>query len=176
MEELFKGKKFEIMREILSNPDREIHVRNIAKSTRASAGSVSIVLNLLRRMGIVKKKQVVLESPLTRSFKSFINVSLLSGLVSRMRKSFFSIGIGVYGSWQKGTNNKQSDVDLWVIVEKYPDAFAIAKLRTEIRNKLNSEPSFLFLTSEKISEMKIKNPQLYYSLYHSLALWGVQID
>jgi len=170
-----ESKGWEITKEILNNPEKEIHVRDIAKKLGVSPGLVSITVNELREKGFVKGNCVDITNPNVRAQKILINVETLNNIIDFLKK-FGVLGVGLYGSYAKGTNTASSDVDLWIKVKKHPDIIKIANLRAQIRNRINVEPSLLFLTNEKISEMREKNPSLYYSLYHGFVLRGENID
>lgn len=149
---------------------------NTAKRLKVNPGLVSIVVKRLTKKGIVKSGVVDLTDPETRGMKIMFNVHRIAPLVGKLRGMLRAKGIGMYGSWAKGTNTGKSDVDLWFKVKEYPKASDAARLRSYIRMKVGSEPGLLFLTEDKANELRKENPPLYYSLYHSFLLWGENID
>ena len=83
----------------------------------------------------------------------------------------FVKAVGLYGSSAKGTNTKESDIDLWIKIEKTKDE-EIAKLNSELSNKIESV-ALLVLTDEKINELKKSDLTFYHSLYFgSIILYG----
>jgi len=172
---MLDSKKWRIIREILGNPEEEIHVREIAKKLKVSPGLVSITVNKLKKEGFLKNGKPDLEDLQVRTYKIMLNSETLASLIP-LAKKLGAKGLGVYGSYAKGTNTRDSDADVWVKVEKYPKAATIAKFRADVRKKINVEPSLFFLTDEKISNLREENVSLYMSMYHGLLLWGEDID
>jgi predicted nucleotidyltransferase len=80
--------------------------------------------------------------------------------------------VGLYGSCSKGENTEDSDVDLWVRLGETTEskkAALAALLRKRIRNV---KP--LFLSSEKIVELREKEELFYHALsFGSVTLYGV---
>lgn len=176
MEGLFNNKTWKIIKYLLDHPTAKIHGKNLAKELRISEPSVSVVLKLLRKIKFVKGKNIDILNPKVRAMKIAFNIEKASKIIKNIVSSLNVSGIGVYGSWAKGTNNENSDIDLWINVKENLEAVKLAKLRREIREKINVEPSFLILTKEKIEKLKKDNPVLYFSLIYSFLLWGAQID
>lgn len=172
---MLNSKKWKIIREILGNPEEEIHVRDIAKKLKVSPGLVSITVNELKKEHVLKNGKPDLENLQVRTYKIMLNSEALATIIPLARK-LGARGLGAYGSYAKGTNTKDSDADIWVKVDEYPDAATIAKFRADIRKKINAEPSLFFLTDEKISNLREENTSLYMSMYHGLLLWGEGID
>jgi predicted nucleotidyltransferase len=172
---MLDSKKWKIIRQILGNPEDEIHVRDIAKKLKVSPGLVSITVNEIKNLGFLKNGKADLENPQVRAYKIMLNSEVLATLIP-LAKNLGARGLGIYGSYAKGTNTKDSDVDIWIKIDKYPEAATIAKFRADVRKKINTEPSLFFLTDEKISNLREENSSLYFSMYYGLLLWGEDID
>lgn len=173
---LIKTAQLRILRSLLDTPGQTIRVRESAKKANVSPATVSLISEKMRGEGIIKSGRIDLSHPMTRLLKILLNIMLLSPCIAIIKKHIETSGIGVYGSWTKGTNTEQSDIDLWFKVKKYPNPMNIAKLRAELRNKLGAEPSMLFLTKDRMDEIRKNNPSLYFSLLHSFRMWGGEID
>lgn len=172
---MLDSKKWRIIREILGDPDKEIHVREIAKKLKVSPALVSITVQELKESGFLKKGMPDLGNPQVRAYKIMLNSKVLAPLIP-LAKRLGARGLGIYGSYAKGTNTKDSDVDIWVKIDRYPDAATIAEFRADVRKRIDAEPSLFFLTDEKISDLREENISLYLSMYHGLLLWGEDID
>lgn len=86
-------------------------------------------------------------------------------------------GMGIFGSWAEGTNTLESDLDMWVKVEKYPSEFDLAKLQKDLRLMTGAEVNLLILTSGKIEDLKVADPPFYNSLVRtSLVLKGEPLE
>jgi predicted nucleotidyltransferase len=88
-------------------------------------------------------------------------------------------GIGCYGSFVKGTNNTDSDLDLFVFVEKYSYELEIkaAKIERNTEKVIGSETNILILTEDKLMEMQENDQPFYNSLIRTaVTLRGVHIE
>src|SRR4030042_3924722 len=114
---------------ILSTPQRirilesiiysnnSVSVNKTAKETRLSKGLVSKFFNILSVEKILRGQKtgfIVLDNLFVKSLKILLNISIFNA--SFFRKYSFIKGVGLYGSCAKGTNNEESDIDLWLKV------------------------------------------------------------
>jgi predicted nucleotidyltransferase len=164
-----------LLEHLLFHPSEKILIRKIAKKLKLNPGFVAQFAKQARKEGILKAGKVDLENPKTRAFKVLFNIGRLERIHPCFRTNKWIIGIGVYGSWSKGTNAEESDVDIWIKVKKHPEAVELARLRAYIRKKLGAEPSILVLTGSKTEELRKTNLPLYFSLVHSFHLGGEQL-
>ncbi|MBI5159705.1 nucleotidyltransferase domain-containing protein [Candidatus Micrarchaeota archaeon] len=169
-------KRKKLLEYLLANAGEKILVRRVASKLGLNAGFVSVFVSKLKRKGIVKGGTVNLGSAQARLWKIVFNINAVEKIAGEIMRSSSALGVGVYGSWVKGTNTEKSDLDLWVKVKKLPGALEAARLRAQVRKKLGVEPSILFLTGEKITQMKKDNPPMYFSLVHSFVLRGEGVD
>ena len=110
---------------------------------------------------------------MTRTMKILMNVFSLD---FEMPKDINIEGIGVYGSYAKGTNTSDSDIDIWIKSAKQPDEEKIAKFNSDLRRKLGNV-KLLILTEDRIERLKKDDPVFYYSLlYGSIILKGDNIE
>jgi len=172
MNELFKGKNWKIMKEILYDPSVKIHVRNVAKKLKVSPSSVSQTVKTMIKLGMAKRKTIDIDNPRVRGMKFIFNTETVIPLIGIIQKKEYITGFGMYGSWANGTNNGMSDLDLWIKTRKYPEVHELAGLRAIIRKKMRVEPSILVLTDKRVEEFRKNNPPLYFSLINSFKMWG----
>lgn len=150
-------------------------VTEVSKELTLSKGFVSEFLTFLYKKKIIDKKNhyCLSKSPLVNALKLLLNVNKID--VSKIKKPYFK-GIGLYGSWANGTNMYDSDLDIWIKVDVYPDENEIASLSKTLRKMTNSEIQLLIVTPQKIKQIKSDKPffsSLYYSSY---ILWGESIE
>lgn len=169
--------------ELLSTPERveiarmavfaaePVTVGGIAKKLRLNKGTVSQHLRRMARekiMGRGGMAFIPLQTPQAAAVRLLFNVSAFEpGLFAAP----FVKAAGLYGSWAKGTNTTESDVDIWVRVEgaKTDD---LASMQRRIVDAF-PRAKVLFLDGEKISGMREKNPLFYHSLaFGSIMLYG----
>ncbi|MFH1785478.1 MAG: nucleotidyltransferase domain-containing protein [Candidatus Micrarchaeota archaeon] len=165
-----------ILRYILKNENQVIIIRKVAKKLKINVASVSIFIRKLKKSGIVRGNSVDGDNPYTRAWKFLLNIEELLPYINRITHGLDALGIGVYGSWVKGTNNENSDVDFWVKVNSEPNEIHIARMRAKIRRWIGTEPSFMFITDKKLRELEKNNKQLYFALVNSYHLGGEWLD
>lgn len=153
-----------------------IRVIELSKQLKLSKGLVSKYLQILMKEGIVSKirgQMHVFESPSTKSARIFLTLNSVDWSV--FKKFDFVKNAGIYGSSTKGTNNEDSDIDIWIRIGK-ADQHELAEL-TGILKKKDSRISVLFLTDEKIKIMKEKDSVFLHSLvFGTITLYGDELE
>ena len=151
-----------------------LSVNLMAKKLKLSKGLVSMYMDILAREGVVKRAGSKFLMNHNASFVKGIKVLLnLSAIDTRILKKYpFIEAVGLYGSCAKGENTEDSDADMWMrlgdVAESKQAALA-AHLRKKIRNV---KP--LFLSAEKVKELKAKDELFYHALsFGSITLYGV---
>jgi predicted nucleotidyltransferase len=180
MYELFSSREREkIMIFLLDNPSKSHRVREVAKLLGVSVGGVSNYFSRLTKAGIVKRKKNVFilnaENPLTRSVKIVMNISRLT--VAPLKKIPGIEGIGLYGSWASGTNNENSDIDVWIKTKKRVSEEMIAKVSAALNRKMKRNVQLIVIDPEKNKLLAKNDPIFYHSLvFGSLVLYGRSIE
>jgi predicted nucleotidyltransferase len=170
-------KRCRLINYILDNPEHEPAVEELSRTLKLSKGFVSQYLKLLEENKILKKNKkyrVNLENPLTKGLKILLNLERIE--VKKFKKIPSLLGVGLYGSWANGTNKKDSDVDFWVKVKKYPPEEVLARVAAELRKKLG-RVQILILQPERIENMRKNDPIFYHSLvFGSIVLLGEGLE
>jgi predicted nucleotidyltransferase len=176
IEGLFSTKeRIKILNRVIYKSDY-ISVNKIARDIKLSNGLVSKYLNLISKEGIIKRvdgKFVVKNSIQTKTVKILLNLNAFDA--DFFKKYRFVKGSGLYGSFAKGTNTEESDIDLWLFIEKTKES-DLASMTTELRRHFgNVKP--LYLTKEKIQLLKKEDMAFYHSLtYGSIIIYGDGIE
>ena len=153
-----------------------ISVSKVSGDINLSKGLVSKYLDFLVKEGVLKRsggKFLVKNNIQTKAIKILLNLNIFDN--NFFKKYRFVKSAGLYGSFVKGTNNEDSDTDLWIFVEKTNDE-NLAKLTNELQKKFgNIKP--LYLTKEKIILLKKEDMIFYYSLiFGSIVVYGDEIE
>ena len=152
----------------------ELGIEEVAKALNVSKGLVSLYLTELMEIGLVKKKGrrfVLVSGPELRETKRFLNFWNLREKVLPLWENWIK-ALGVYGSFARGENGKQSDVDVWVLVDD-TDPLKLMEFKEKLEKALEREVDLLVLTKDKMTRLKKENPHLYWSIkLSSLVLWG----
>jgi hypothetical protein len=126
----------------------------ISRRAEVNKGLVSIFLRSLIEKGILEKRDrqyYFRTTPLVRQLKLLMNLSKLQCIEKEI--STDTIGLGLFGSWAKGTNDEQSDIDIWIMMKEI-DNEAVSRIIGWIERRTGSEPNLLLLTPEKWKRMK----------------------
>ena len=110
------------------DPVREYNVREVARLLKIAPATASKFLKTFEKKGILlgRKERMLLlykanvESEVYRDLKIYYNLRILkdSGLIEELNKFYLKPTIILYGSFAKGYDVKESDIDLVVISEK----------------------------------------------------------
>ena len=157
--------------------DRPFTISRTASKLKLSKGLVSKYFYLLLKERVLLKSGRVFSvqgNSRAKSLKILLNLNMpeFSGI---FKKHKFVKAAGLYGSLAKGTNTEESDIDLWMLTEDTEEGKK-AKLTNELKRK-NSKINPLYLTSEKLGEMRKRDPVFYYSLvFGSISIYGEEIE
>ncbi|WP_206205812.1 nucleotidyltransferase domain-containing protein [Thermococcus sp. Bubb.Bath] len=152
----------------------EFGVEDVSDALGISKGLVSLYLKELLGLGLVDKKgrKFFLKSGAElRETKRFLNFWALRDKILPLREEWM-LALGIYGSFARGENRLESDLDVWVLVEKN-DPLRMMELKEKIETVTGREVDLLVLTKEKLARLKEENPYLYWSIkLSSIVLWG----
>lgn len=173
------------MREIFSTTERlkileavifkqgQVSVNETASRLALSKGLVSKYLDLLAKAGMARqhngKFTIIEDSPLVKGIKVLLNLQRIPA--SFFKRYPFVKAVGVYGSCAKGENTEESDLDVWILINKAEEA-AQAALTSELNKKIeNVKP--LLLSKAKLEQLKKEDPLFFYALaFGSIAIYG----
>ncbi len=152
-----------------------IGVNSVSRDVNLSKGLVSKYLNSLAKENILRKKAgrfSVRDNIKTKAVKIFLNLDMFETVFFKKYK--FIRSVGVYGSFAKGTNTEDSDIDLWLFIDKTSEE-KMAKLTADLKKIGNIHP--LYLTKDKIRRLKKRDELFYYSLvFGSIVIYGGSIE
>lgn len=176
--ELFKSDdRVRILRYVSER--KSVTVQSTAQRTGVSKPVVSRYLKLLREKGLCERTGRTISwvhSPLGSALKRLLNVVLLN---EHLTSHVWARGIGIYGSWARGTNTSESDLDLWILVETYsPEReLRIAEMQHTLAHTLGYEVHTLLLTKEKLRDLSRKDTPFYEEfMKDQIVIRGVGID
>ena len=88
-----------------------------------------------------------------------------------------SRGLGLYGSWARGTNHLDSDLDVWIRADSLHSESELARLQRDFGLQAETEVNLLVLTPEKLERLTRDYIPFYNSLiYNSMTLRGEPIE
>jgi len=147
-------------------------VNKTANELNLSKALISQFFTALKREGILNNKNEIKMSLATKSLRILLN---LNSINTRIFNKQFIQAAGLYGSFVKGENTEESDIDLWVLTENAKEE-QLAKLTNDLKQKYKSI-NLLYLTKEKLRILKNKDRLFYDSLvFGSVNVYGDKLE
>jgi len=166
-----------ILEIFIINPEKEFHVRELARMLNKSPTTISKHLRGYEKSHILKSKKNLnhllfkgdLLSLAFRQKKINYNLEKIisSGLIKFLKNEFdYPEAIVLFGSWAKGENVDLSDLDLLII--------SPIKKEVEMKKfkKKFGEIQLFVLSNDKIKEMQKNSPELVNSFVNGIVLDG----
>lgn len=118
---LFATNVQKILYYFLARPKKQIYDREVSRQTRVSRAGANFALRELAESGLLlreKKGRMVFyslqdQNPLVRQIKILQNILSLNPLLHAIQNQ--SIQVILFGSWAKGENLEESDIDLFIL-------------------------------------------------------------
>ena len=129
MFENLSKKTIQVLNLFLDNADSEFYLREIARRLDISPSTAKIALDTLEKEGLIKKKEranasfyrLNTDNQRCAELKKTKNLDFIlkSGMIKKIEQENPTIiSITLFGSYAKGTNTSQSDIDLLIISQK----------------------------------------------------------
>jgi predicted nucleotidyltransferase len=174
--ELFKTEeRARILRHVMFSSD--FTVSEVSRTTGINKGLVSRYLRYLAERGIVRRdgrRYFPIDGALSRAVKLLLNLENID--LSSLSLGNAN-GLGLYGSWARGTNDQDSDLDVWISAEVLPSESDLARLQRDLSLQTGSEVNLLVLTPEKLERIKLEDSPFFNSLITgSMTLKGEPLE
>lgn len=166
---IFTEKRIRILKLVLEHDG--LYIREIAERAGMNPASVHNAIKLFGKMDIVSEKMVKNKKTITanrnntilKKIKSLLNISELYD-----KKSFKELEkygkVGIYGSFARGEDTPESDIDLWIYSNNKIDAIKLRNITRELERIFGKEVKLLILDGVKIKRLKEKDPEFYFRL------------
>lgn len=159
-----------VLKELFNKPTYRFHVRELARATKLNPNTIINLTNQLEKEGLIKKQKkkhlveisLNFRDPKTIQKRKFFNLSQIqdSGLIEFLAKEYFPKSITLVGSYSRGEDSEQSDIDLVVNTSareiKDPTKF----------EKILGKKIHLLLLPKKISD------EFFNNLINGIVLYG----
>lgn len=154
-----------ILKAFFNNPDEEFYTRQLASTYKVSVGAlhrelkklVSLGLLVPRTVGNIKLFSINKHSPIYGELKNIFYKT--EGIIKYVSNALLDIsGIRVafvYGSFAKGDERKDSDIDLFLLGENIDDDRLIESI-SELEKELVREVNYTTYTEDEYRKEKKK--------------------
>ncbi len=165
IEFMFSPYRRRLLAKLLLRPDEQFHVRELARMTGISAGSLHRELKAMAAAGLLLRKKVgnqvfyqadsrcPIYAELAAIFRKTIGLAsllsdALSGLAGKIDMAF------VFGSMASGTQKPASDVDVCVVGDV--SMLDVVKALSPVQTTLGREINPVVMTAEKFAQQSEK--------------------
>jgi predicted nucleotidyltransferase len=143
----------DIINYFIKEPEREFHVRELAKLTKKSPTTISKYLKQLKKEDTLLSEKKLnhlffkanSENPSFKDQKLFYNIKTIrdSGLINHIKYKYDPEAIILFGSFAKAENIERSDIDILIITPSKKE-INLEKFEKKLKHKVQ-----LFLHSKK---------------------------
>lgn len=160
----FRESSYQVARRIFNYPNTLFHVRKLAKETGLSTTGVESAIHELHDHHIItvhntdltKNIQADLHSDAFRFYKRIFNLYQLHSLLEAIKRPFQPKAIVIFGSFAKGEDAEESDVDILIITNR-KDKESLSKIIKITEKELNRTIALHILESLDKSEPEFRN-------------------
>ena len=156
------------------DPDRAYHVREAAEKARVSTGSASITLKALEgsrlvtmeERGGLKLYRFNLLNPVARQFKVLFTLLDLKDLVEALKHE--ADRIVLYGSCSRGTDAKDSDIDLFIVTR---NPVMVKEILRKAQRRIARSLSPIIVPPGGLTRIQREDRPLFESILQGRVLW-----
>ena len=162
----------------IENPEKEFHLRELARKLKKSPTTISKELKQLIKKEIITMKKLSnhnyfranTENKQYKQLKFSYNLQKIknSNLIEILEEKFnYPEAIILFGSWQKAENNENSDIDILIITPTKKE-INLKKIEKKLKTKIQ-----IFQYSKKgIENLKERNKQLLNNMINGTTIYG----
>lgn len=167
-----------VLEYFIKNPEKEFHIRELAKLTRRSPTTISKYLKNFEKQNLLKSRKKFkhilfkanTDSLSFKDLKIYTNINNLrrSGLIEYLIDEFnHPETIVLFGSYRKGEDIQISDIDILTIttLKKKIDLEKFEKF-------LNRKIQLFLYSNNEIDKMKTNNKELLNNMINGIVLYG----
>jgi len=161
----FRHSTFKIAKLIFNYPNKTFHIREFSRKTGLSTTAVTSSLEELKKILIIEKTDITtniradLESESYRTYKRIFNLYCLERylITDRIRDAYQTETIVLFGSFAKGEDIEESDIDLLIITHNKEPLKDIRNFLSICEKKMNRNINLHILPSIEKSPQDFKN-------------------
>ena len=168
------SKAFKVLNLFLDNPEKSFHLREIARLLKIAPATSKAALDELKKAGLIIEQRVANLRLFSadRENESFRQLKRLKNIEWLKNKKFLkrimdenAISVVLFGSYAIGTNTKESDMDLLILVK--------TRAPIKIKEFNGIELQIIQKTPAELRELEKSNNSFYREIISTgIALYG----
>lgn len=155
------------------NPGKEFIEKEIQKGTGVSKPGVNLVLKRLVKIGLVQREKrgrmyfykVDFKSPIVKQWKVLGNIIFLMPIIKKIKEEAQKIIL--FGSWGRGENTPDSDIDLFVLSNSSKEKIEELTKKEDVKEKIQ----LIVRDPSSFNEMEKKDPVFFEEIQRGLTLF-----
>lgn len=159
----FKESIFKVAQIIFNYPNKTFHIRELTRMTKFSTTAVVAAVKELLKYKIIKKEKTALtinikadlESEFYYFYKRIFNLYNLEVMVHYIKESYRPETIVLFGSFAKGEDIENSDIDILIITSR--KVFGLGETIESFEKEFNRKINLHILQSIEKSSTEFKN-------------------
>lgn len=172
--------KEKVMQVLMDDPQKEFHLRLLARLTKLNPNTVISITDELAKEGLAikekpKERNIVIIKANTANVqyklkKQFYNIKKLheSGLIEYLSENFAHPTMILFGSYAKAENFPGSDIDIFIITDEKKKNINLKKYEESLHATIQ-----LFMhTHKEFEKLKKTNPELINNVINGYKLTG----
>lgn len=166
-----QGNYYNMVSIFFDNPTKNFHIREISRISGLNPNTVINLSGALLKKGLIKrekKKHIVeLSANLNENFKEkkrIFNFQRIydSGIVDFLKEKFDAEAISIIGSYSRGEDIEESDIDIVVISKKEYESLNLSKFERILNRKIHLI----------VSDYRKMSNEFYINLVNGIILYG----
>lgn len=169
--------KIDILRAFFEEPNREFHIRELARILKINHMTAKKYLQQLEKEGFlletdskyVKNYRANIDNEKFREYKRFFNIQNLinSEFINLLDREFTYPTIVVFGSFEKGEDSVNSDIDIFILSETKKELNL-----EQFEKKLKRKMQLHVFSKNEYENLKKTNPHLVNNIANGRVLRG----
>jgi predicted nucleotidyltransferase len=171
-------KKINRLSIFFEEPEREFHLREIARIIKKNPVTVKKILKkfIIEKVLNLKKERGFhlyssnTENQAYKEIKRQYNRDKLinSGLVDFLKKEFNLPTVILFGSYEKGEDNRNSDIDICIITETKKQVSI-----EEYEKIVNRKIQLHIFRNDEFKKLRLKNKRLFNNIINGYKIYGL---
>ncbi|MCX5704143.1 MAG: nucleotidyltransferase domain-containing protein [Candidatus Omnitrophica bacterium] len=171
-----------VLRFFVLHQEQSFYEREIARKAGLSTSSTHYVLARLYRASVINRKQngrmyfysVDKTNPYLKEFKVLTNLLLIEPLVEELKG--LSHKIVLFGSWAEGSDNEDSDIDLFIVSSEKEKILSVVNKFSYSAKLYNRKVQPIINAPEELLKRGKEERVFFEQIEKGKVLWEREVD